>query len=207
MDRLRWVAMTETQTFDLTEASNRYVADRRGPRIALLIAILVLAAGILGVSIKVALQLESGYKLSSNQVYLFVFFDVSQGLLALYVAWLRTGTAPGATRIDLSEKGIELYGPGMRVDRHLWSDPRTAFELQNFSSQSSVAETKLAYFLVLKRGRTSALTKEAYDAILAASEARGLVLPNFPNRVGTLFASGPSPMFYRVRGGPPQNRV
>jgi hypothetical protein len=203
-DYSQLVPMTETQTFDLTEPSRLYTADRRGPRIALLLGVLVTVAGVLGVSLKVAFQLESGYRLSSNQVYLFVSFVVLFGCLALILYWLRAGTAPGATRIALSNEGIELRGPGARLDRRLWTDPRTLFELQDFSTERTTSATTVPYFLVMKRGRTTAITKEAHDAILAESEARGLVLPNRPNQVRSLFVSGPPPTFYRIRGGPTQ---
>jgi hypothetical protein len=196
--------MTETQTFDLTEPSGRYVADKRGPRIALMIGVFVLIACVLGVSLKVALQVDSGYTLSSNQVYLFTSFVVLFGLLALYLIWLRVGIAPGAVCVVLSDQGIELAGPGARLDRLQWTDPHTAFELQNHSSDRFLAETKLPYFLVMKRGRTTALTQEAYDAILANCEARGLVLPDLPNRVRTLFPSGAPLEVHRVRGRPSQ---
>jgi hypothetical protein len=196
--------MTESQTFNLTEPSDRYAADRRGPRIALLIMVIVLIACVLGVSLKVAVQLGSGYRLSLDQVYLFAGFVPLFGFLAFYVYWLRAGLAPGAIRTVLSEEGIELYGPGARLDRRLWTDPHTAFELQNYSSARFVADTKLPYFLVMKRGRTTALTREAYDAILAECEARGLVLPKVPNRARRLFSSAGSPVVYRVRGRPSQ---
>jgi hypothetical protein len=196
--------MTATQTFDLSEPSRLCTAERRGPRIALLLSALVMVAAVLGVSLKVALQLESGYRLSSNQVYLFVSFVVLFGCLALYLCWLRAGTAPGTTRIVLTDEGIELHGPGARLDRRLWTDSRTSFELQDFSTERTTSATTVPYFLVMKRGRTTALTKEAHDAILAGSEARGLVLPIRPNQVRTLFVSGPPPILYRIRGRPTQ---
>lgn len=190
-----------TQSFDISGPACAYNLDRRGRGIALLVGVLVLVGSILGVSLKVASQDATGYRLSEGQWDLYLSFTVLFVLLLVYALWLVNGIAPAANKLVVSDLGFELSGPGSRVERHGWEDPGTSLSLWNHASDRSQEEMGLSYSVDVHLGRTHALTQEAYDRLLYECKERGLIVPDTDRDI---FVTGRQPTLYRIRGRPPK---
>lgn len=185
----------DRSVIDLSRESREYYRDRRTGRISLLIFAVALITMLLVLSLEVSLQLRGGRALTSVQVDLFLSFIVGFGLsvAVLLFSWYRM--AQGAVSMALDSTGLGLQGPGDRVVRLKWTDPRLSFSLRDWSNVPSVVRTGLPYYLEIPWARTHALSRDAFEAILSEARRQGLDIRSSGGAVG-LYSSA---VLYRIR--------
>lgn len=130
-------------------------------------------------------------------------------LYTIAFAW--RAWSPAAVFIRCGDEGLELDYPNGRTDRLTWSDPDMHFEVRDLSAADSAQLLVGTPFFILVteyrspfvprdyRSIQSALTPEAFHAIMAQVRARGLV---DRTGVGTrwYYPSSAMPIIYNIRG-------
>jgi hypothetical protein len=82
---------------------------------------------------------------------------------------------PGATSVQVSGQGLKLEVPERAAVQVLWSDPGLKVELHDLSLVNPrVLSVSTPYFLKVK-GVHSAISKQAFEAILGQANDHGLV--------------------------------
>ena len=105
----------------------------------------------------------------------------------------------GASRLVIDDTGVLLYfGPRKRID-YLWTERASTFLLFDFSKDSEKIEPGTDYMLYGTHfwNRRSVITKEAFNAVLAAARQRGVVESE---STGNPSWYGMTPTIYRIRG-------
>jgi hypothetical protein len=188
------VVMTE---FDVSKQNLSYYRNRRGGRwMGLAIAVGLSALLSYGIA-KAVNQASNGTPLSSIQVTVLAALVLTVGSTIVVLAWGVLTMGPGAQIVQVSPQGIELRGPGARISRLNWGSPRLAFDLRDWSDQPAVASEGNPYYLAIPRGRTHALSGQAFSAALEGARQHGLAIRMYR---GSGAWYGTSPMIYRVRG-------
>jgi F0F1-type ATP synthase membrane subunit c/vacuolar-type H+-ATPase subunit K len=120
-----------------------------------------------------AAQIASG---TANGPRLFVLFAAVGGFLAILTIFLRRfhNKRRGGESLQITSTMIELTLPSQRRIQLVWEDPDLNFELQDFSGvDPAMMSSKTPYFLVAV-GIQTALSREAFEAILAQVKDRRL---------------------------------
>ncbi len=112
--------------------------------------------------------------------------------------------APGATRVEITSRGIKILYPHGKSHQMLWTGPRTRLSVVDYSTSSGMVRRGLAHHLHVPyvRGswmfnRRSVLTGEAFEAILASAKGGGAEILT---RHGSAAWSGHAPLIYQIRG-------
>jgi hypothetical protein len=102
-----------------------------------------------------------------------------------------------ATSVVVSDREVVLRYPGGRVGRLAWDDTGSFVVLDDFSTFNNWPLS--TPYLLTERGRTSALTRDAFATILAKAKERASVTAG-PGRRPFVFRSFTSPLAWRITG-------
>jgi hypothetical protein len=176
--------------------NSAYQKDRRSLRALLVVGTIVFSALVVWTTIKVVEQLGVGAGLTKYQSSAFTFFLLVMGIVLGSLLWNFWRMGPGAERVSLTPDGLILTGPDTVVNRLQWANPKLSFDLRDWSDQPTVVKMGLPFYLEVNHGRTHALSKAAFEAILAMARDRGLMISS--RRVSPL-PFGFSFLVYRIR--------
>jgi hypothetical protein len=82
---------------------------------------------------------------------------------------------PGAEAIKIDDRGLEISFPDPRIVKLRWADRSLRIVLQDYSGPGSGNMSVLTRHLLFASGRETALTPEAFRAILNAVDELGLL--------------------------------
>jgi hypothetical protein len=108
---------------------------------------------------------------------------------------------PGSDRLRISDDGVELLVGGTSTHSWMWNSPRDRFVLEDDSQSPGVGDQDLPSYYIKKSGfwsRSTALTREAFDAVLAAASGKGAFIVQRPS--SPWIGSYPA-ILYEVSGG------
>jgi hypothetical protein len=90
---------------------------------------------------------------------------------------------PGADHLRISNVGVELSVGGSVANSWTWSSPRDRFVLEDDTQAPGTGAVDLPSYYLKKPGfwsRSTALSREAFDAILAAASRNGATVSQRP---------------------------
>lgn len=128
---------------------------------------------------------------------------IGGSVLAFSIAFLLAITPrllAGARRVRIDDVGLSLIYESGKITRYAWGNPKSQFTLQDYSAHPAVVKQgrALALYGVHLWNRRSTLSKEAFDAILAAVRERNLIRSQYP---GNPSWYPHPPVIYKIRGG------
>ena len=156
---------------DLNFALNR--AKQRDNAVSAGAAVFCLAV----VALLLGLDLSRALRGQLPAFGVFVFVVAIVWLLAITGAllWGIRRKRPGASSVLVNAEGMTLDVPSRTTLHILWSDPRLQVELHDLSRvDPRVLSVRTPYFLKIK-GVHSAISKQAFEAILGQANDHGLV--------------------------------
>jgi hypothetical protein len=182
--------------FDV-EAINRPYDRRKRQTLYLLTALILgLSIEIVAVTITSLPDLErSGPFTPPGQAFIIVMGLGALGVAAMILSLSRY--LRGALRICVDEAGVQVEY--LRGHRHVfrWKDSRHSIVLHDYSAHPRMVDIGRTYFLYIPWSRSSALSPEAFQGLLAMAKDRGSVVATY---LGNAARYGRSPMIYRIRG-------
>lgn len=105
-----------------------------------------------------------------------VFFAAVAACLAAMAFLTASKKLPGADTLRIGPKGVELWlGPTLQKDWR-WESPSDHFVLSDCTMSPSFGKLDHPFYFINNSGfwsRDNALTKDVFDAILAAAEQNG----------------------------------
>ncbi len=112
---------------------------------------------------------------------------------------------PGAEAITVDDEGVYLVYPGNRHENLRFEDSRLRVTMLDFSSQPEWVRANYTYRMRRRRGlpilgpyyRSSLLSREAFDAVLAAARNRGL---SVRSHRASEYSPTPGALVYEIRG-------
>lgn len=112
-----------------------------------------------------------------------VFAVSLMGFVSSYALMSALTALPGASLLRMSSVGVELWNREILLDSWHWDSLKDCFSLIDCSQRPNAASEDLPVYII--RGgkfwsRNSALTKEAFDAILRAAEQFGAQVDRHP---------------------------
>lgn len=141
-----------------------------------------------------------GFSPATAGVYLAILFAAYPS--AGFALWLAfSGMAPRPVRMTLTSDNIILESRGGRVSRMSWASPRFRMDLVDQSAYTgqtrgdSSVGFRLDGFPVFR----AALTREAFDMLLAEAASRGLAITSGPPSRWSAEAATRGTVVYRVR--------
>jgi hypothetical protein len=160
-------------TFDLREPSYFSFSSIRTFR-SIMFVIAALFSVLLGV-----LDLRAhflGVPAGGSTAIIFVTLNVGAGFvvcLCVFGAWK---TSPGATALRIDDRGLSFIGQSGRVKFVPWEGLRRGIVLLDYSANSQVAARlpQLRWEIRRRNGSPSALTREAFEAIVVGASEHGL---------------------------------
>jgi type II secretory pathway pseudopilin PulG len=139
----------------------------------------------------------NGSLTSLRAVTLLVVLGVVGLVLSAIVPGI-TLTRQGADRIRVDSTGLEFYHASGKIRRLSWRDAKLSLELADFSripQQNVLTDTPWA---VRFRGIETALSREAFEAILTGAERHKLIVTRSRGSLW-VYPSSLAPVVYRVR--------
>jgi hypothetical protein len=165
--------MTETQTFDLTEAASQLYKNYRPYRF-----MLVVVAAIMAVATADSVITDAGPGNPVTLRALTLLVAVLLCAVLVFVIWAALFFfSPSAEHVELSPDSVKLRYRGGRVQTLTWSDPKLKLRLSEFTPQRkgftnlNGQSTYTLWGPWLKYNRINA---EVFDGLIKAIEAHGL---------------------------------
>jgi hypothetical protein len=163
-----------TTTFDLAPLAKELDSNSRPARIST-IAVPAFMVGLLAVFVAVlAPRVEAG-SLSYLGWYGLLVIAGATVLLLVMARHMFWGARRAAVAVSVRPEGLELVYPEGRVSHLLWSDPRLQFQLDDLTDVPQSRKVLSTNYIVTEKTRTSALSNDAYTAILAEARANAVV--------------------------------
>lgn len=187
----------EFPTFDLHELNVRYHHYRFGERVAGLATFVSLGTILIGVlAFRWQSVVQSVPKLSPLGIVWLIEVAIGVSMISLGVS-LFIIARPNLSSLQLGSDGLVLGLRGGKYRIWKWNDPKLHFRLQNIDGQLPARSNPVSTrFLSIPRGPTSALTVEAYDALLDSARLHGVTIETYRGVKGV----GLVPIIYDIHG-------